>query len=86
MNNGENKGGAPEYWQIVHDAPGLQDLWQLHRSAAGGSDHNSQDSLLANVNEMDHGHYLRMSVRPDGSFAMTNSRTGVMKEYPARGK
>ena len=36
MNNGERKGGSPEYWQTVHDAPGLEDFWQLHRSAAGG--------------------------------------------------
>jgi beta-lactamase superfamily II metal-dependent hydrolase len=26
MNNGERKGGDPEYWQIVHKAPGLQDF------------------------------------------------------------
>jgi beta-lactamase superfamily II metal-dependent hydrolase len=83
MNNGERKGGDPSYWQVVHSAPGLQDLWQLHRSAAGGTDHNSPDSLLANVNETDHGHYLKMTVRPDGSFTMTNSRTGFMKDYRA---
>jgi len=35
MNNGERKGGDPEYWQVVHQAPGLEDFWQLHRSAAG---------------------------------------------------
>jgi beta-lactamase superfamily II metal-dependent hydrolase len=81
MNNGETKGGAPEYWQVVHDAPGLEDFWQLHRSKAGGTDHNSPEMFLANLNEMDHGHYLRMSVRPDGSFTMTNSRTGFMKDY-----
>jgi hypothetical protein len=27
-----------------------------------------------------------MSVRADGSFTMTNERTGFTKEYPARGK
>ena len=72
MNNGERKGGDPEYWQIVRTAPGLQDFWQLHRSAAGGADHNSPEQFLANVNEVDHGHYIKMSVRPDGSFTMTN--------------
>jgi hypothetical protein len=84
MNNGERKGGAPEYWRIVRDAPGLEDVWQLHRSAAGGADHNSPDPFLANVNEMDHGHSLHMSVRTDGSFTITNSRTGFAKDYPAR--
>jgi len=28
--------------------------------------------FLANINETDHGHDIKMSVRPDGSFAMTN--------------
>jgi competence protein ComEC len=84
MNNGERKGGSPEYWQIVRGAPGLEDFWQLHRSAAGGADHNSPEQFLANLNETDHGHNIKMSVRPDGSFTMTNERNGFTKEYPAR--
>jgi len=81
MNNGERKGGSPEYWQAVHDAPGLQDFWQIHRSAAGGAEHNSPEQFLANLNEIDHGHYLKMSVRADGGFTMTNERNGFTKEY-----
>jgi beta-lactamase superfamily II metal-dependent hydrolase len=84
MNNGERKGGSPEYWQTVHEAPGLEDFWQIHRSAAGGVDHNSPEQFLANLNETDHGHYIKMSVRADGSFTMTNERNGFTKEYPAR--
>jgi hypothetical protein len=83
MNNGDRKGGDPEYWQVVHTAPGLEDLWQLHRSAAGSADHNSPEQLLANVNEIDHRHYLKMSVQADGSFSMTNDRNGFTKNYPA---
>ena len=86
MNNGERKGGDPEYWQIVRTAPGLQDFWQLHRSAAGGADHNSPEQFLANLNEVDHGHYIKMSVRPDGSFTMTNERNGYNKDYAAPSK
>ena len=86
MNNGERKGGAPEYWQIVHDAPGLVDFWQLHRSAEGGEDHNSPEQFLANLNETDHGHNLKMSVRADGSFKMMNERNGFTREYPAKAK
>ena len=81
MNNGEKKGGAPEYWQIARDAPGLEDLWQLHRSAAGGADHNSPEPFLANVSETDHGYSLKMSVKNDGSFTMMNGRTGFSKSY-----
>jgi len=86
MNNGERKGGDPAYWRTVHEALGLVDFWQLHRSAAGGADHNSPEQFLANVNEVDHGHSLKMSVRADGSFSMTNERNGFMREYPAKAK
>jgi len=86
MNNGERKGGSPEYWQTVHEMPGLEDFWQIHRSAAGGAEHNSPEQFLANLNEIDHGHYLKMSVRTDGSFTITNQRNGFTKEYAARGK
>ena len=84
MNNGERKGGSPEYWQTVHEMPGLEDFWQIHRSAAGGAEHNSPEQFLANLNETDHGHYLKMSVRADGSFTMTNERTGFTKNYSVR--
>jgi len=86
MNNGERKGGDPEYWQTVREAPGLQDFWQLHRSAAGGAEHNSPEQFLANINEMDHGHNIKMTVRTDGSFTMTNERSGFTKEYQAPAK
>ena len=86
MNNGERKGGAPEYWETVHDAPGLLAFWQLHRSAAGGADHNSPEQFLANLNETDHGYNLKMSVRPDGSFSVTNERNGFTQQYPAKVK
>jgi competence protein ComEC len=36
MNNGATKGGAVPAWQVVHNSPGLQDLWQLHYAVAGG--------------------------------------------------
>jgi len=85
MNNGERKGGSPEYWQTVRETPGLEDFWQIHRSAAGGAEHNSPDQFLANVNETDHGHYIEMSVRSDGGFSMTNERTGFTKDYQAKG-
>lgn len=84
MNNGETKGGSPEVWKIVRQSPGLEDLWQLHWSRAGGTENNSPEQFLANLNEADHGHSLKISARSDGSFTMTNERTGFSKEYPAR--
>ncbi len=70
MNNGERKGGSPEYWQMVHESPGLEDFWQLHRSAAGGAEHNSAEQFLANLNETGITATTSRcpSARADGSF------------------
>ena len=81
MNNGARKGGDPPAWQIVHDSPGLQDLWQLHYSTAGGQDHNVPNDFLANLEDGEDGHFLKVTAFPDGTFTVTNSRNGFSKTY-----
>ncbi len=84
MNNGARKGGDPEAWQVVKDSPGLEGLWQLHTAIAGGEEHNTADTYIANLYEECKGTYLKLSARPDGSFAVTNSRNGFTRTYPAK--
>jgi competence protein ComEC len=82
MNNGGRKGGSPEAWQTIKSSPGLEDIWQLHYSVAGGSEHNARDSFIANVDEQgDEGKYIRLTVQPDGSFTVYNSRNKFGKSY-----
>jgi competence protein ComEC len=81
MNNGAHKGGRPEAWQIVHDSPGLADLWQLHYAADSDSKHNVPESLIANVDEKSDGHSIEVKARPDGKFSVSNSRNGYSKKY-----
>jgi competence protein ComEC len=81
MNNGADKGGSPEAWQIVHDSPGLADLWQLHYATDGGKDHNVADDLIANVNEKSDGHYIKVAAEPDGTFTVSNLRSGLSRKY-----
>ena len=83
MNNGAKKGGTPDTWRIIHGTPGFEDLWQEHYSELVDKEHNPPENFVANLNEMDHGYTLKMSVRPDGSFTMKNERNGFTKEYPA---
>jgi competence protein ComEC len=80
MNNGAKKGGAPTAWQIVKDAPGLADLWQLHYAVDGGADHNVAEPFIANMDETT-GHGIRLSAHRDGSFTVTNDRNGHTKTY-----
>ena len=81
MNNGARKGGSPQAWQIVHDSPGLEDLWQLHYAVDGGKEHNVAETFIANVDEKSDGRYIKVSAEPDGTFTVVNSRDNHKKTY-----
>jgi beta-lactamase superfamily II metal-dependent hydrolase len=49
MNNGVRKGGAPETFDTLEAAPGLENLWQLHWSANGLLEHNVAEKFIANI-------------------------------------
>jgi beta-lactamase superfamily II metal-dependent hydrolase len=84
MDNGATKGGSPSAWDIIHHAPTVEDLWQLHYSTEGGAGHNSPAPLIANVDGPDDHHFLRLTAWPDGRFEVFNSRTGETKRYEAK--
>lgn len=48
MNNGTRKGGQPEAMKIIHSAPGLEDLWQLHFSLLSGQEYTVPGLFIAN--------------------------------------
>jgi competence protein ComEC len=81
IDNGPRKGADPAAWQIVHDSAGLEDLWQLHYAAQSDRDHNVAEDRIGNVKENCEGKYLEVTAQADGSFTMTNERTGVQKKY-----
>lgn len=84
MNNGAKKGGSPPAWQTVKDSPGLEDMWQVHYSFAGGKEHNVAEPMIANLEEQCEGNYIRVSANPDGSMIVYNSRNKFEKTYPAK--
>src|SRR5213596_2813757 len=49
MNNGLRKGGEPEVMKIIHSAPGLEDLWQLHFSQLSGQEYTVPGMFIANT-------------------------------------
>jgi competence protein ComEC len=83
MNNGAKKGGSPKAWTVVRNSPGLEDLWQLHYSLAGGEMHNSPEMYLANPESGGacQGRWIELDASADGSFTITNSRNGFTKAY-----
>lgn len=81
MGNGAHKGGSLEAWLTVHESPGLEDLWMLHTAEGSDAAHNSAAPLIANLKGGSDGAYLKVAASADGSFSVTNTRTGRMKEY-----
>jgi len=82
MDNGAHKAGMPEAWQTVHESPGLQDLWMLHTAEGSDVAHNSADALIANLKGGTDGNWIKVVASPDGSFSVTNARTGQTRDYP----
>ena len=49
MNNGTRKGGNPESMTVMHSAPGLEDLWQLHFSLLSGQEYTVPGLFIAKL-------------------------------------
>ena len=81
MNNGARKGADPAAWKIVHDSTGLEDLWQIHYAAESDKDHNVDPDHIANVKENCEGKPFKVIAENDGTFTVTNTRTGQQKTY-----
>ena len=81
MNNGAIKGGHPAAWQIIHDSPGLEDLWQLHYAVMSDKDHNVADQFIANTGANDEGHYIKVSAEANATLTVLNTRNNFRKTY-----
>jgi competence protein ComEC len=51
MDNGSRKGGSASTFAVLESSPGLEDLWQLHWSVNGGTEHNAPGAFIANVED-----------------------------------
>jgi competence protein ComEC len=82
VNNGMWKGAVAAALETLHHWPGLETVWQLHLSGSDGAE-NSDESLVANLVDGagDAACWIKLSARKDGSFGVTNGRTGLRKDY-----
>jgi hypothetical protein len=51
LNNGIRKGGQPDAMKILHTAPGLEDVWQLHFSLLSGQEYTVPGMFIANPDQ-----------------------------------
>ena len=82
FNNGPTKGAQKETLATVAALPSI-DAWQLHRTLNKDAV-NAPDARIANLDDTTSA-WIRISATKDGSFAVTNGRTGITKSYPRRG-
>lgn len=88
MNNGPQKGGALQTFEILAQVESLEALWQNHYAVSAGDAYNRPERFIANLDDgsgrpvhMGPAHWIKLSARADGSFTVTNSRNGFSKEY-----
>jgi competence protein ComEC len=84
MDNGPHKGGASTTFTTIEGSSRLKDLWQLHTAEGNDAEHNVPESRIANLPGPDAGNFLKLTGKMDGSFSVTNGRTGETVEYPAK--
>ena len=82
INNGPAKGGAADVFEQLRQVGGVEDVWQLHR-AVDPKTRNFADDHIANIDEST-AHWLKVTAAADGSFTVTNGRTGQSRQYAAR--
>lgn len=83
MDNGALKGGSKPTVERIRAIPGLEAEYQLHYSEEAGPD-NPPSAFLANLHGPDTGYGITVAARQNGSFTVTNQRTGESKTYGPR--
>ena len=73
--------GPLETVKTLRALPGIE-TWQLHRAEVKGAE-NVTDERIANLSEAT-SNWIKISASEDGSFAVTNRRTGATVRYPPR--
>ena len=81
MNNGPRKGGEAEVFDILAGSPGFEDLWQLHYAERAGKEKNRPEQFIANIESPCQAKLIKISVRRDGTFTVTNTRNDFSKTY-----
>ena len=80
VNNGARKGARRDTLDLLHARDARTDVWQLHRAIAPDVN-NYPDARIANL-DTSTAHWIKAVAARDGSFAITNGRTGETKTYP----
>ena len=85
MNNGTRKGGQPPAMRIIHSAPRLEDLWQVHFSTLSGQEHTRARAVHCQHHRRSAGRDARgadapAATRPRRAARAGSQRCGVLDQ------
>jgi len=78
---------STRHYERIAAIPGIEGIWQGHLSLLEKDKaSNTSEDMIANFEESAEckGHWIRASVKPDGTFTITNGRNNFSKTYTAR--
>ena len=87
MNNGRTKGCAPEVFANLKGQPSIQAMYQVHKNQRKDGDvNNTAEEFIANTKDDGAGHYIKLSVAPDGkSYQVNIPATGHKQSFKTKG-
>jgi len=78
---------STRHYERIAAIPGIEGIWQGHLSLLEKDKaSNTSEDMIANFEESAEckGHWIRASVKPEGTFTITNGRNNFSKTYAAR--
>jgi competence protein ComEC len=86
VNDGATKGFDAAAYDEIAKIPGIEGIWQVHRAIRSDAAHNTNEQMIANMDDgaADKGLGIRVSVAKDGKFTVTNTRNNFSKTYTSR--
>ena len=80
--------GLEDIWQLHYSVQRPAAVRFEEQAGPGGPDANASEAFIANLGDVQPTHTpvyaLKVSVRSDGGFTVTNTRTGFSKDYAAK--
>lgn len=80
VNNAERKGAQKATMALLRDMQSSIDTWQLHRTRQAGAEDAASENRIANLDNTTNA-WIKISADHDGSFTVTNGRTGFSTNY-----
>jgi competence protein ComEC len=81
----QGKYGNGDAVLTTHNSPGMEDVWETNYYTGDEATYSAPKEYCANIGKSDgRPEYIELGAEQDGSFTVTNSRSGFTKHYPPK--